>query len=314
MALFYYLAFLFHMKYFFLILIIILSTASCTEKSLHNGYALTKNGLDYKLLALGEENTKPEIGDFITIDVTYSTMEDSVFFKNKRKVQITEPIYDGCIDECFLSMSLGDSTSFILNAQLFFTNTLQVPLPSFIDNSNPFKVNIRLLNIQKLLDYEKQKQEFLTWIKDFSDYEQLFLKNYLQDQKIDTTPAPNGLYKITLIDGNGPAPEKGDTLLINYEGKFLNGIFFDSTKKRNKAFEFIYGTEWQVIEGMEKALSLMKEGEKSLFIMPSNLAFGAEGSTSGIVPPYTSVIFEVELIKLSKGDTLTTETTLKDTL
>ena len=101
-----------------------------------------------------------------------------------------------------------------------------------------------------------------------------------------------------LQEGVGKLIEPGDTITINYEGKFLNGKFFDSTIKRNQPFQFVYGTEWQVIKGLEEALSLMYEGEKSLFIFPSELAFGSEGSSTGIIPPYTSLIFEVEILEV----------------
>ena len=88
-------------------------------------------------------------------------------------------------------------------------------------------------------------------------------------------------------------------MTVNYEGRFLNGKFFDSTVRRKQPFQFVYGTEWQVVEGLEEAIGMMKEGEKSLFILPSNLAFGTEGSSTGIVPPFTSLIFEVELLAIN---------------
>ena len=47
---------------------------------------------------------------------------------------------------------------------------------------------------------------------------------------------------------------------------------------------------------------MMTEGEKSLFILPSEIAFGKEGSSTGIIPPYTSLIFEVEVLKVIKGN------------
>ena len=46
----------------------------------------------------------------------------------------------------------------------------------------------------------------------------------------------------------------------------------------------------------------MREGELSLFILPSAIAFGATGSSTGIVPPYTPVIFEIELLELKPGE------------
>jgi FKBP-type peptidyl-prolyl cis-trans isomerase FkpA len=289
------------LKYFIYTFAAIILFACTPKQSKYEGYSCNKTGIYYKLIALGEDTSRAQINDYITINIAYSTLNDSIFFKNKRKIQITKPNFNQSIDNCFLFMNLGDSTSFILDANLFFSQTLGVPIPSFIDTTNLFKVNIRLLEIQTYKEYQKQKQEFLTWIKDFGAYEQLFLKNYLQEKNLDTISTVNGIYQIILKKGISKKPSKGDTLTINYEGKFLNGVFFDSTIKRNKTFELIFGTQWQVIDGLEKAIAMMNEGEKSLFILPSNVAFGAKGSSSGIVPPYTSVIFEVELIKIAKG-------------
>ena len=89
--------------------------------------------------------------------------------------------------------------------------------------------------------------------------------------------------------------------MTNFSIKF-DGKYFDSTIRRNQSFQFVYGTEWQVIKGLEEAIGMMHEGEKSLFIVPSELAFGPAGSSTGIIPPYTSLIFEVELLKVSSPD------------
>ena len=87
-------------------------------------------------------------------------------------------------------------------------------------------------------------------------------------------------------------------MIIHYEGKFLNGKFFDSSVKRNQPFEFVYGTECQLIQGLYKNIGNMCEGEKDLVIIPSELAFGSNGSSTGLIPPYTSLLFEVEIMKI----------------
>ncbi len=74
---------------------------------------------------------------------------------------------------------------------------------------------------------------------------------------------------------------------------FLDGEKFDSSYDRGEPFEFTLGAG-QVIKGWDEGISYMKEGGKATLIMPSSLAYGAYGA--GIIPPYTSLIFEVELI------------------
>jgi len=286
---------------------------SCEEKdNTFPGYSKHKKGFYYKLIQIGTSEEKAQIKDYITIDFHYSTMDDSIFFRGSRKLKMTAPDYEGSIDDCFAYMVEGDSISFILKALPFFKKTLNTSLPSFIDSSAYMKINIRMKEIQTFAEFQKQKEEFLAWIEDFGEYEKIFLKHYIEEQNIAEKPNKEGIYKILLREGKGNYPQKGDTITIQYEGKFLNGNFFDSSKQNNMLFEFVYGTEWQVIKGIETVLANMRQGEKSIFIMPSDLAFGAMGSSSGIVPPYTSVIYELELKKVAEGDSLSNNKLLID--
>lgn len=272
---------------------------SCDEFSRYPGYKKSNHGIYYQLHTIGDDDSKAGPGDYITVDLTYLTMNDSVFFNGIRKFQVLEPAYEGAIDECFSMLSVDESATFILQADNFFAVTLQSPLPRFIDTGGTIKIKVRMIEIQKEEDYKHEKEAFLKWIEDFGHYEKVVLKQFISEQKLDVSPLPSGMYFLNLKPGTGKKVEVGDTVVVNYEGKFLNGKFFDSTVKRNAPFQFVYGTEWQVIEGLEKAIGMMREGEKALIIIPSELAFGNHGSSNQIIPPYTSLIFEVEILKVS---------------
>ncbi len=278
------------------LLLILLS--SCKYFSKYPEYNKTPTGIYYRLLYLGAEEKYPEPGNFITVDICYQTISDSTFFKGSRTFQITQPEFEGSIDECFLIMSEGDSTSFIINADDFFHKTLNTKLPGFILPNSEMKVSIKMRLIRTEEEYEREKEEFLAWIEDFGDYEKLILKRFIEEEKIGVEPTKDGLYYIQILEGNERKVQEGDVVLIDYEGKFLNGIFFDSTRKRNKPFEFVYGSEMQVIKGLETAIGMMHEGEKAIVIVPSPLAFGETGSSTGIIPPFTTVIYEIELLKI----------------
>ncbi len=282
-----------------LVAIIILIISGCNWFSKYEGYRRTWSGIHYKLLAIGEDNQKPEIGDFLTIEIKYKTIRDSVFFNGKRRIQLIKPEFKGSIDECFAMLSKGDKAEFIIYAADFFEKTLQTNLPSFISRTDDMKVEINLIDFQTVEDYEKQKIAFMKWIEDFGDYEKEILTQYLQQQKLNIKPTASGLYYMRIEPGNGRKVKPGDTVTIDYEGRFLDGKFFDSTKKRKESFQFVYGTEWQVIKGLEEAIGMMEENEKALVILPSDLAFGPSGSSTGIIPPYTSLIFEVEVKKIN---------------
>lgn len=282
--------------YIFIVFVLI----SCAKPSKYKGYKLLENNIYYKLLKVGEIEKFPNPGDYLTVDLAYKTFNDSVFFTGRRKIQLAAANFPGAIDECFTKLSIGDSAEFIIDANLFFNKTIGVETPSFITKNNKMKVDIQLLQIKSQNDFLKEKKEFLSWIKDFGEYEQVVLKHFIDKEQMDISPKNSNIFYKIIENGNNKKVEIGDTVVINYEGRFLNGDFFDSTIKRKKAFEFVYGTQWQVIKGIEYALSQMHEGEKSIFIFPSTYAFGYKGSSSGIIPPFTSVIFEIKLEQIRK--------------
>lgn len=275
---------------------------SCSNKSSKfSGFSVTDSGIHYKLISLGDGAVKPQVSNFITVNVAYRTLSDSIFFQGLRKFQLTSQEYFGSIDECFMMLALGDSATFNFPADTFFNKTLESSLPKFFKKGDFMRVDIKMIDIQTEKQYQLEKEAFLTWINDFGDYEKVILKQYMEGEKLSITPTSTGLYYIPVIKTEGKNVVVGDTVTVNFEGRFFNNKIFDSTKKRNEPFQFVYGQKWQVIEGLEEAIGIMKEGEKSLFIIPSKLAFGEQGSSTGIIPPFTSVVFEVELIEVKKG-------------
>ncbi len=290
------------MKSGIIFLLTILFMSACNNNP-YPGYSPESGGdFYYKLLMFGDNRSKPAPGDYITADIAYQTMNDSVFFRGKRTFQLAQSEFDGSIEDCFMMMAEDDSASFIISADSLFQRTLNAQLPSFIPENSNMKVGIRMHMIRSEAEYKREKEEFLAWIEDFGEYEQTVLRHFIEEQKVDIEPTASGMYFIPLKEGNGRKVKKGDIVTVNYEGKFLNGEFFDSTVKRNQPFEFVYGTEWQVIEGMEEAIGLMREGDKAIIILPSELAWGADGSSTGIIPPFTSVIYELELLDVRSKD------------
>lgn len=282
-----------------LIILLGLSVFSCSHNSPYPGFSKGPKGIYFQLHKIGESSRKAAFNDYITADITYKTLSDSVFFQGRRKLQLQKTGEKNSIEDCFLMLSEGESATFILSADVFFSQTLQTDLPEFLPPGSNMKIDLDIVEIQTQQEYEKEKVAFLNWIEDFGDYEKVILQQFLKEEKLPVNPTSSGMYYLKLREGNGKKVEKGDTITVNYEGRFLNGKFFDSTIRRKQPFQFVYGTEWQVIKGLEEGIGMMTENEKSLFILPSGLAFGTEGSSTGIVPPFTSLLFEVEIISIN---------------
>lgn len=262
------------------------------------GYSKLESDLYIDLIEIGEKNEQINFGDFIHLDIIYRTMDDSVFFKAKRMFKLEKSPYEGSLNAAFLNLSEGDSAGLIIDVKNFFTYTLHRDVPDFLEEEKNMKINLRINNVQTPEEYEKEKALFLKWAKEFHLSEIDLITVYLRDNKIDIEPEPNGIYFLSREKGDGPPVDKGKHIWIHYEGKFLNGKFVDSSKKRNVPLDFIYGNEMYLIKGLEYAVGKMHEGGKAMVLIPSELGFGASGSALGIVPPYTAMIYVVEVLRV----------------
>ena len=99
-----------------------------------------------------------------------------------------------------------------------------------------------------------------------------------------------------LNEGEGVAAKNGDSVSVHYIGTLEDGTKFDSSIDRGVPFDFNLGAG-QVIEGWDLGVLGMKVGEKRKLIIPSDLAYGEDGSP-GAIPPNAVLIFEVELLEI----------------
>lgn len=106
----------------------------------------------------------------------------------------------------------------------------------------------------------------------------------------------SGLQYKVIKEGEGAQPAAEDEVTVHYTGKLLNGTVFDSSVNRGEPATFPLN---RVIPGWSEGVQLMKEGAKYEFFIPSDLAYGPNG-ISNVIPPHSTLIFEVELIKVNK--------------
>jgi FKBP-type peptidyl-prolyl cis-trans isomerase FklB len=121
---------------------------------------------------------------------------------------------------------------------------------------------------------------------------------FLSDNKLKPgiTTLPSGLQFEVLTPGTGPKPVATDEVSVNYKGTLTNGFEFDSSYKRGEPTSFVLN---QVIPGWTEGLQQMSVGSKYRFFIPYSLAYGERGAGKDI-PPYSTLIFEVELVKIGK--------------
>jgi FKBP-type peptidyl-prolyl cis-trans isomerase FklB len=106
---------------------------------------------------------------------------------------------------------------------------------------------------------------------------------------------PSGLQYESLKEGNGPKPKATDHVTTHYHGTLIDGTVFDSSVNRGEPATFPVNG---VIKGWVETLQLMNVGSKWRIYVPENLAYGASPHPGGPIEPYSTLIFDIELISI----------------
>ncbi len=271
---------------------------SCdSKKGAFDGFDQTADGLYYKFHVDNDDTLFPKLGDYITIDMIYAT-EDTVIFDSKdlpqvMKLPMVESSYKGDIYDGIALMNIGDSTTFICNADSVFTKLFRMPsVPPEFDSVENIYFHIKLNAIESLEEVQAAQEAELKVLKNEEASKRYA---YLEDKYPDAQPVASGLYYIESKEGTGNSPESGKTVSVNYKGMFLDGTVFDSSFDRNQPIEFVLG-QGQVIKGWDEGIAMMREGGSAILVIPSDLAYGPQGRSS--IPPFSTLVFEVELLEV----------------
>jgi FKBP-type peptidyl-prolyl cis-trans isomerase len=275
-----------------LVAVVALGTA-CSK---HPGFKKDKEGFYYKFYEKYKKEAQPQIGDLV--DMTYSMrLIDSLLVDQipLNDLMIMESLFPGDIYAAIQKMHLGDSATFILDGDSFFQHFIGQPYP--FDN-NDLYFDLKLKNIVPKEEYEQQeaekRQKNDAMLEEYKLAEDSLIADYVQKHK--ATPTDNGLYIIKKVPGKGKEIKYSSKVQVHYTGKFLDGTVFDSSIDRGEPIELVVG-QGRVILGWENALMLMKGGDKTTILIPSELAYGAVG-VEYFIPPYTPLIFEMEIISV----------------
>lgn len=299
--------------------LIILGLAALTLSSCSR-FKTGEGGLQYKIHTDAEGQTIKE-GDFIVLKGVQKTEKDSVIFSSYDTDRPTflvcqKPQTKGDLFSALTLLSEGDSATLKINLDTLSTKTGR-PKPPFAakDTYLTFVVKIEKVIPKGKLDDQAFGAKIDEYIKADAEAAKKAeggkIKSYIQSNDLKPVTTPSGLNYIVNQAGAGAKAAAGDTVQVNYVGKFLSGKVFDTNIKEAAQKGGIYNAMRpyepakivtgvrQTIPGFDEALMLLSKGAKATIIMPSTIGYGDRGNVD--IPPYTPLVFEIEVLNITPG-------------
>jgi FKBP-type peptidyl-prolyl cis-trans isomerase FkpA len=299
-----------------------LALAATGLASCNGGYKKAPGGLIYDIV-VDKPGPSLQPGDFMSINITMKNDADSVlgstydqgvpYMRMFQKPQQKGDIFSG-----ISYLSEGDSAIIKTNIDSLYKAGARPP-------ALKGKYQTYIIKVEKVIQkghldekvFEGRVQDYYTKTMDAikkkaKDAEPVKIKKYIADNNLKVTTTPDGLnYQITK-QGTGEKPAAGDTVAVNYVGKFVDGKLFDTNikeeaKKGNlpvnpmayKPFRFPLGTP-NMIKGWNEVLPMLAKGSKATLVVPSALAYGDNGYQR--IGPFTPLVFEIELVDVTHPD------------
>ncbi|MDL2262991.1 FKBP-type peptidyl-prolyl cis-trans isomerase [Bacteroidales bacterium OttesenSCG-928-I21] len=279
-----------------LVILLIGLLYSCNNKPKFEKH---ESGLKYFIIKGDNPNAgKLELGNLAILNLSYETETGIILFDSKSTDRrylrtVLSPSHSGgSFEDGLLLLYEGDSAIFKINAGDFLTYSEGFKkLPKSVDYDENVIVKLKVIDI---LDRDEYSHILTESYHSSEDVELQILEKYLKNTNVTVEPTESGLYYIEHEKGTGKQVEENDLLHINYTVKYIDGSIIETTLG-NEPYVYEYGTT-QFVAGWVEGVGYMREGGTATFIVPSKLAYGADGNKK--VLPYSTLIFEMEIIKI----------------
>ena len=252
---------------------------------------------------------KIKLNDVVTFDVIQKTSKDSVLFSSFAaahpvKVQVQASQNVGDLMEVMPMLALRDSASVAIPTDSIF-KAHEDQRPPFLPKGSSLIYTIKIERIQTLNDAMAERNATIDSMK---KAETSAANKYIADNKLVVKTTLSGLKYAVTLPTLKRKPLAGDTVLVNYTGRTLDGKVFDSSiqavaqaaglQQPGRNYEpipVVIGAG-SVIKGWDEGLLLFNEGSKAKLIIPSSLAYGDQGG--GDIAPFSTLVFDLEIVKI----------------
>lgn len=296
--------------------------ASCGKESgSQSKLATVKDSTSYALGSLQTKGMMDELKArkvFQYIDVEWmlkgaqDRIDEKALIDNNQARTIISTVLGGIMKDSTYTMpeatkgdvlqNKSDSLGYALGSQIIegiIQGATQLSVIDKIDNSKVFVAIKDVMTDTSIMDSKTARRLIDAVVKEANDKKaevegaagKAFLEKNKEKEGVKVTES--GLQYEVIKEGTGKSPKATDVVVCQYKGTLIDGTEFDSSYSRNKPFETALNS---VIPGWTEGMQLMKEGAKYKFYIPQELGYGAR--SAGKIPPYSTLIFEVELLKV----------------
>jgi FKBP-type peptidyl-prolyl cis-trans isomerase len=259
-------------------------------------------------LAVDATGNTAKIGQLVSMNMSIKDA-NGTFIKNTFKdpkplmFPVKFPTFDGDIYEAVTMLSKGDSGMFLIPADSMYAKIFKQMMPAGLKKGSMLDVRIKVIDIfdqaermeqlESKVDTSVSAQEKKRRLAEDAE-----IQKYIKTTGYDFQKTANGVYYSYAQFGKGEkAALKGNTAVINYTGKLLNGTQFESSYDEDgigRPASFVIGKE-QVIAGWDELLVGKREGDKLTCIVPSHLAFGNHNKGNSI-PANSVLVFDIDVM------------------
>ena len=273
-----------------MILLLCMSAVSCRK---YSGFKHGK-GFYYQYHIQNADGAKPQTGDFVEVNMALRA-GDEVISPMTHNNMLMDELYKGDIYSALRTMHLGDSATFIFNGPKFYEDFLC--MGDYPYGKTPIYVDVKLLKILSKQSMDKAEEMYREQRQKMRMQEDSLVKTYANEHHFDNVH--KGIYYTVTRKGNGAKPRKSQTVSILYKGRRLSGEVFDYCLDPAHPCRFEIGKD-QVARGLEIIVQEMNEGDQITAILPSSVAFGDKGYEAYRIPPFTPLVYEIELLKVER--------------
>lgn len=258
-----------------------------------NSTETTEDGVEYQIHKTEEGARMVAKGDILTINmlVKVERTDSQLLNSYVDNAPFDIPSGEPTLGSVFSLLKKGDSVTFYVSADTLYAKSFRQPLPPGINSSDRIKFTV---SVNEIFSESEIQSKIEMRNQEFRIADSIAMGGFIganQDMKVTASGLRYTVVKAT----KGKKVSPGNKVTVKYKGSFLDGRVFDQTKEGQPDFVFNVG-ERLVILGWDEGLQLMKEGEVFRFLIPWNIAYGETGR--GQIPPYTSLLFDVELVKV----------------